>query len=215
MIGDPIGSRAVRLAVLSGVMMTLAGCGGGNLLSGVYGSAATEPVGPMTSKGVPIETASAPIRIDFDPAKECPSINVPAGTSAYAAYAGQASPDNVRFQARISDFARECTLAGGNSVSIKVGVKGLVILGEKGSPGTYPAPLRIAVRDRDGTVVASNSQHLSVTIPAGSSQGSFKVVDNSIIVPIGLEKPLGSYEILVGFDEKGGALAKSKKKPPA
>ena len=114
-------------------------------------------------------------------------------------------PTNVRFQARISEFARECILNPGNTVTIKVGVQGLVILGEKGSPGTFPAPLRISVRDRDGKIVASNAQRLSVTVPPGSTQARFKIVDNSITVPIGLDKPLRSYEILIGFDEKGGA----------
>jgi hypothetical protein len=132
---SPLASLAKGLAALS-ALAALAGCE--NFRTGLYGSAATE----AAQQQADMENAAAggptskPIRVDFDPATECPQINVPAGTSAYAAYAGGLDSANIRFQARISDFARECTLNPGNTVTIKIGVQGLVVLGEKGAPGT-------------------------------------------------------------------------------
>ena len=216
MVGGRMGTAAAGAAVLA-VALALGGCAGG--LSGVYGSAESSPtIDPSTERGAaPVrgdpsqERGAAPMRVDMDPEAECPQINVPAGTSSYSAYAGEASPLNVRFQARIAEFARECTLGSDNTVHIKVGVEGLVILGEKGAPGTFPAPLTISARDRDGTIISSQNKGLSVTIPPGATQATFRVIDDSITVPISFAKPLRSYEILVGFNAKGAAAAKKKR----
>jgi hypothetical protein len=205
--GSPFTTVAKGLGLTS-ALLALAACE--NFKSGLYGSAASEVATEQaTTTGTP---SGAPIRVDFDPETECPQINVPAGTSAYASYSGPQDGANVRFQARISDFARECTLLPGNMVGIKVGVQGLVIIGEKGAPGTYPAPLRIAVRDRDGTVVSEQRPRLSVTIPPGATQGSFKIVESSFSVPISFEKPLRSFDIEVGFEQGGAAAAPRKKR---
>jgi len=182
-----------------------------SVTTGLYGSSAEE-ADQQAAAGATGATGSAstPVRINMDPDAECPQINVPAGTSSYASYAGEPSSDNVRFQARISQFARQCTLNAGNTVTIKVGVEGRVILGTKGAPGSYPAPLTISVRDRTGAVVASRAQRLSVSVPAGDTQGTFKIIDDGIVVPISPSKPLASYEILVGFQEGAGTGRKRR-----
>jgi hypothetical protein len=154
---------------------------------------------------------AGPVRVNMDPDAECPQINVPLGQSSYSSFAGESSPANYRFQARISEFARQCILNPGNTITVRIGVQGLVILGEKGSPGTYPAPLRIAIRDRDGNTIWTASQKPSVTIPAGATQASFRIVDDTAIIPISLEKPLHTYEIEVGFVQGGTPTAKRKR----
>jgi hypothetical protein len=206
MSGGRTGFLAVRCAGIIG-LLALGACG--NAASGLYGSAATEPVSPQLAATDPAE---APARVNMDPDAECPQINVPSGMSSYASYAGEPGPATVRFQASVAQFARQCTLNPGNTVTIRVGIEGRVVIGEKGSPGTYPAPLRVWVRDRDGTVIVSKEQHLSVTVPAGETQGTFKIIDDSIVVPITLEKPLRTYEILVGFDAKGAGVPEKKRR---
>jgi hypothetical protein len=192
------GRTAARGAGLA-ALFAMAGCAGGSTnLSGLYGSAVTEAEqGEIAA--APSQTTDRPIVVNFDPATECPQINVPAGTSSYATYAGEPGAANFRFQARIADFARECVLNSGNTVTIKIGVEGLVVLGEKGSPGTFPATLRIAVKNRGGKVVSEQLRKLSVTVPAGSTQASFRVIDDSAIVPLSADEPLRGYEIEVGF----------------
>jgi hypothetical protein len=204
-----MGAAAAMLAALA-AGFALGGCE--SMKTGLYGSAADEAATEQTQAATVATGSSTPVRINMDPAADCPQINVPSGMSAYASYAGEPSSFNVRFQARIAEFARECILNAGNMITIKVGVEGLMLLGEKGTPGTYPAPLRILIRDRDGNVVASSDKHLSVTVPAGSTQASFKLIDDSLVVPISPERPLQSFEIIVGFDEKGGGAAPRGKK---
>jgi hypothetical protein len=201
-----MGYRALAGCVLFGAT-ALGGCN--SVTTGLYGSAAEEAdQQQLVSSGG--AGPSGPVRLNMDPEEECPQVNVPSGSSSYASYAGAPDAGNVRFQARISDFARECVLNAGNTVTIRVGVEGRVILGSKGSPGTYLAPLTISVRDRSGTIVASRAQRLSVTVPAGDTQGKFRIVEDAIVVPVSLDKPLSSYEILVGFQEGGGTGRKRR-----
>jgi hypothetical protein len=207
MNGGRMGAAAA-MAALAG-SLALGGCE--SVTTGLYGSAAQEAATTQSQAEAQAADSTTPVRINIDPAADCPQINVPSGMSSYASYAGEPSTFSVRFQARIAEFARECILNPGNTVTIKVGVEGLMLLGEKGVPGTYPAPLRIFIRDRDGNVVASSDKRLSVTVPAGGSQASFRLVEDSLVVPISPEKPLRSYEIIVGFDEKGAAPPRGKK----
>jgi hypothetical protein len=196
-----VGGRMGSVLKCSAMLAALTGLGGcASMVSGLYGSAATEEASATAS-------ASGPkvARVDIDPDAECPQINVPIGASSYASYAGEASPGNVRFQARIAQFARECVLNSDNTVTIRIGVDGLVILGEKGAPGTYPAPLQILIKDRDGQVVFSQASSRSVTIAPGQTQGTFRVIDDSAKVPISAHRPLRSYEIIIGFQTKGAA----------
>lgn len=202
-----IGGRSGLVAVLAG-LTALGGCANG--LSGLYGSAATEAETPQLASGAPVP--AAPTKVNMDPDAECPQINVPSGMSSFAAYAGAPGPSTVRYQVSVAQFARQCVLNADNTVTIRVGIEGLAVLGEKGSPGTFQAPLRIWVRDRETTVIASKSNRLSVTIPPGETQGNFKIVEESLIVPISLDKPLHTYEILVGFDAAGGGKPAKKKK---
>lgn len=141
--------------------------------------------------------------IDFDPATECPQVQVIPGTSYFASYDGAPAPGSVRYQLSIDDYARECTLIPGNQVQIKIGLEGQALLGARGTPGSVSAPVRVAIRDRSGTVISSRILTASATIPPGGAQAGFRLVDQGASVPISAEKPLKSYEILVGFDEKG------------
>jgi hypothetical protein len=61
-------------------------------------------------------------------------------------------------------------------------------------------------------VVSEKRERLSVTVPAGSSQGSFKIIEDSFTVPIALDRPLRTYDIEVGFEQNGGAAAPARRK---
>jgi hypothetical protein len=201
-------------------LAALGGCGGGGatFLSGVYGSAAQEQApNPNITPGVNGVTVTStesakPVVIPVDPDEECPVINVPAGMSSYASYAGAASPENVRYQLVLSNFARECTLVSGTSIGIKIGIEGRVLIGEKGSPGTYSAPLTINVRDRDNNSVYTKTVQVSASVPPGDSQGVFKVIDSGILLPLSLAKPVRYYEIQIGFGGSKAAVAARKKR---
>ena len=57
---------------------------------------------------------------------------------------------NLKYQVTIGTTARECRMGPNNTVLLKVGMQGRVILGpEGGSPGTVDVPLRFAVVRED------------------------------------------------------------------
>lgn len=194
-----------RLVIVSALALGLAGCAGGSVPGlDLFGSSSTPPAPAETQTATAgsATTGSEPatrLIIDFDPANECPAVNVPSGASAFSSGQGQ----TIRYQASLLDFARECTMSGPQSVAIKIGVRGLVKLGEAGSPGSYTAPLRITVRTRAGEVVSTITQRVKVTIPPGAQNAPFQYVAAPVTVPISLSQPLRSYDLQVGFDSRG------------
>ncbi|MDQ0470383.1 hypothetical protein [Labrys wisconsinensis] len=221
MVGGRIGIWAAR-CMAAAALAALGGCGGGSggpsWFSGVYGSAAEEQApNPNITPGVNGVTVTSaesakPVVVPVDPDAECPAINVPSGMSSYASYAGAASPDNVRYQLILSDYARECSLVSGSSIAIKIGIQGRVLLGEKGSPGTYSAPLTVTVRDRDAKTVYSKTVQVSASVAGGDTQGTFKLIDNDILLPLSLQKPVRYYEIQIGFGGNKPAEAVRRKR---
>lgn len=195
MVGSQYGVWAARSALLAGVVapaLLLGGCTS-SMITGVYGT--------PTETATPTQTASqAPLRVDFDPDTECPQINIPTGAAAYG-------PPSAQFS--ITNFARECDLASGNTVTIKVGVEGHVA---SSGGGGYSAPVRITIRDRDEKPVYTKVIRVSAAATLGGGPGSFRVVDTSAPITIGLEQPLSSYDIVVGFDGKGGTVTKKKRR---
>jgi hypothetical protein len=195
MVGRQYGVWAARGALLAG-LVALGGCSS-SIITGVYGTPTAD-----SSSSAP-STSSAPTRVDFDPDTECPVVNVPNGASYYDSRGGA--------RMTISKFARECDLSGPASITIKIGIKGLAIL-KTAAAGTYSAPLRIAIRDRDEHVVYSKVLQVAASVPPGEDQGSFEVVDTSTPIVIGVQQPLNSYDIQVGFENKGAAAPVAKKK---
>ena len=70
----------------------------------------------------------------------CPPVDVAEDGAAYRV--GGAESASVRYQFNIGDTARQCDPAGPGQASIKVGVKGDVVIGPAGSAGTYSVPLK-------------------------------------------------------------------------
>jgi hypothetical protein len=68
---------------------------------------------------------------------DCPEVRVPSGEAALRV-GGQESA-SVRHQFSVGQVARECGVAG-NDLTIRVGVKGRVVLGPAGSPGNLGPP---------------------------------------------------------------------------
>jgi hypothetical protein len=188
MVGRQFGVWAARGALLAGVV-ALGSCSS-SIITGVYGSPteADAPAQPAAPTG--------PVRVDFDPDSECPEINIPTGSAAYG------TPNGSQFS--ISNFARECDLASGTTVTIKIGIEGHVVLAGSGG-GTYSAPVRVTIRDRDEKVAYTKVIRVSAAVAPGAGNGAFRVVDTSAPITIGLEQPLSSYDIVLGFDGKGMA----------
>ncbi len=115
----------------------------------------------------------------------------------------------VDYQAAVNDVARECR-NDGVSTTMRIGVRGRVVLGTVGQPGTYTVPLRITVRRTGGETLYNNLVRLSVTVGADGG-ANFQHVEENIVVP---QPPIGEdiYEALVGVDPTGGNSAPRKRR---
>lgn len=182
--------------------LALAGCNSGSsVLPSLGGGGAGGGLASQALFGNPQQAPRdrAPEEeIDYN----CPGVDVMEGAAAVRV--GRAGSSEVAHQASLTDVARECRFAG-NQVTIKVGVQGRMLIGALGRPGTYPVPVRVAVKQGD-KVVANRMTRVSVTIPAGESSVAFTHIEDNITLPIlpGSD-PAESYDIFVGFDGSGAA----------
>jgi hypothetical protein len=140
----------------------------------------------------------------------CPEIQILDGTSADRIYAPGTDQSNlaVRYQFSIQDVARDCQVSGGQ-VAMKVGVAGRILLGPAGSPGTYPAPIRVAIINiADGTPVISKLYQVPTGVADGQTEAPFTLVTDPLSVPA-IDHFAQNYTIKVGFDSAGNG----KKQP--
>ncbi len=151
---------------------------------------------------------------DVDVKNNCPEIEVLDGTSAMRTYAGANQNPNVRYQFSLGDVERECAVQG-NQLSIKVGIEGRVLLGPTGAPGSFTAPVRVAIRrDADHKAAVSQLYKVPVTVPPGGTEAGFSLVtDPPLLVPLLGANPDEDYSVVVGFDEAGSAAAPAKASP--
>ncbi len=102
--------------------------------------------------------------------EDCPGATIRQGAGAWAQNAGQ-GPTNIRYQANIVQIARECALLG-DTMTIKVGVEGRVLVGPKGGAGNVTVPLRIALVQEgpQPRPVISKFYAVNVNVPQGATQ---------------------------------------------
>jgi hypothetical protein len=148
------------------------------------------------------------------PDVECPGVDIRTGAATLniAGKPGQATAGDLRYQVSFGQTARECTVQG-ETMSIKVGVQGRVILGPMGGPGVVDVPLRYAVV-REGVqprTVVTKFKRLPVTVAPDQTHVQFVDVEDGIAFPLPPASEIDAYIVYVGFDEIG---EKPEKKPP-
>ena len=149
---------------------------------------------------------------------DCPSVDIRTGAETYTVNGKppEASETDVRYQLSFTDFARQCTLVGGNLV-MKVGVQGRIIVGPIGGPGPVDIPLRYAVV-QEGVAprtIATKFKRVGAVVPPGQSNVVFSDVEEDLSFPMPSRTELAGYMVYVGFDAIGDAPAKKPvaKKP--
>lgn len=192
--------------VLLMAMMSLAACttsGSDGILSGVLPGkkdkaaqnsqlAAVKPGTNPNARGKLINTNTA--LTDY-----CPAVRIRSGTNTLRTYpkgADKENSDNIRYQVTITDAARECNYVGEN-LNIKVGAKGRVITGPKGSAGNVTMPIRVAVVVGRETVYSKLHRPVQ-TIAQGASGATFTFVDDQLVIPA---PKATNVRIYLGFDE--------------
>jgi hypothetical protein len=165
--------------------------------SGQQKVAATAPTGP-------------------DPNLDCPGVDVRSGAATLAVNAPGADPNptNLRFQATVSQTARECAVSAGN-MTMRVGIQGRLILGPAGSPGKFEVPMRLALV-REGIeprTIWTKLYRVPVTIPPGEGNVTFVQVEEGMTFPVPDRRDLEAYVVYVGFDPNAMSVQPEKKKP--
>jgi hypothetical protein len=183
--------------------VTVAGCAS---LESVTG-----PIGGMFSwsgSGEP----PPPQRTDVD----CPQITVRTGASTWQVPSG-ATGASVRYQATIGQLARECAILG-DTMTIKVGVEGRVLVGPRGGPGSVTVPLRVAVvhEGPQPRSIWTKFYSIPVNIAGGTTQAIFAQVEDDLTFQLPVNRgDLTSYIVYVGFDPQAAIDAqRAKQKAP-
>jgi hypothetical protein len=149
---------------------------------------------------------------------DCPAVTVRTGASAWQISAGSGAT-NVRYQGSLGQLARECAVLG-ETMTMRVGVEGRILVGPKGGPGNVNVPLRIALVAEGPTPrpIWSKFYSVSVSVPPNASQAIFSQVEDDLTFPLPASKRMDNYIVYVGFDPQGAAAAAkgtAKAKTPA
>ena len=172
--GQHVGRRPRGAARAAALIVTLAAAGcssldiiGSSSPTDSSGGSFTQRVRNLFSSGSASgqDKVAATAPAGPDPNLDCPSVTVRSGAATLAVNAPGADPSatNLRFQASVSQTARECAVSAGN-MTMKIGIQGRVILGPAGTPGKVEVPMRLALV-REKTFVADLlSQHVRETV---------------------------------------------------
>ncbi|TCT06009.1 hypothetical protein [Aquabacter spiritensis] len=217
-----VASPLSRLLVPAALAAMLAGCGGNS--QGLFGApgttvdpagggqrisdAAVAGVGGPSVTGPPsLTVGSGPDAIDYS----CPMVDVRTGAAAWQV---PASGGGLRYQGSISNMARECAIVD-RTMTMKVGIEGRVLLGDKGTPGAVNVPIRIAVVQEGPSPKTITTKFFTVplNIPAAEGQISFSVVEDTISFPLVSAAEIERYVVYVGFDPQGTETRPSRPRP--
>jgi hypothetical protein len=147
---------------------------------------------------------------------ECPGVEIRQGAGQLAISANPAEPTamNQRFQLAFSETARECRVVG-PMLTMRVGVRGRVILGPAGTPGEVAVPIRFAVvrESVHPTTIATKFHLLPVMLAPGEPNVSFAYVEEDITFPFPRGNEIDAYVVYVGFDPASAQDMDRKKRP--
>ncbi len=218
-------ARAVALIVL----LAAAGCSSFDVLGtsqpssppsgdSSSGSSFTQRIKNVFSSGTASgqEKVAATAPSGPDPNLDCPGVTVRSGAATLGVNTPGAdpSPTNLRFQATISQTARECAVSAGN-MTMKIGIQGRVILGPAGTAGKFEVPMRLALV-REGVeprTIWTKLYRVPVTVPPGESNIPFVQVEEGMTFPVPGREDLEAYVVYVGFDPNALAPEKPTKRP--
>ena len=104
----------------------------------------------------------------------------------------------VVHRGEITKMARECQLYS-DSVVVKYGFAGRVLLGPKGTPGPISMPVSVRVAGAEQKTLATDKMSIAATVPAGNPVGYFSMV-REIAFPILVGTRPEDYKVFVAFD---------------
>ena len=131
----------------------------------------------------------------------------------------------VGYQAGLSQTARECKL-NGQTLTMRVGIQGRIILGPAGGPGQIELPIRLAVvhEGPEPKTITTKLNRVPVTVPDGDGNVQFTTIEEDLTFQMPRTAGLiDEYVVYIGFDPQGfreptrkrPERAPSKRRPPA
>ncbi len=163
---------------------------------------------PTNQKTATIGTGPGAAASDID----CPSVTILSGTAALQIPQGVGAT-NIRYQGSIGQLARECAILG-ETMTMRVGIEGRLLVGPKGGPGSVNVPIRLSlVQEGVGRkTILSKLYSVPVSIPPGASQAIFSQVEDDLTFPMPSPvSALEKYAVYVGFDPRGATAAEKGK----
>lgn len=187
--------------------LTVAGCASVESVLGPMGSifSSAPATGPY---GEPLPTPASDV--------DCPQVTVRTGAATWQIPPGT-GPTNIRYQASLGQLARECALLG-DTMTVRVGIEGRVLVGPKGGPGNVSIPVRIAVihEGPQPRTLWTKFYSIPVTIAQRTTQAAFAQVEDDVTFQLPANKgELAAYVVYVGFDPQGATPARTKQKQKA
>lgn len=187
--------------------LTVAGCASVESVLGPMGSifSSAPATGPY---GAPLPTPASDV--------DCPQVTVRTGAATWQIPPGT-GPTNIRYQASLGQLARECALLG-DTMTVRVGIEGRVLVGPKGGPGNVSIPVRIAVihEGPQPRTLWTKFYSIPVTIAQRTTQAAFAQVEDDVTFQLPANKgELAAYVVYVGFDPQGATPARTKQKQKA
>jgi hypothetical protein len=174
----------------------------------------------FTSSGSNANASAAAGALTLPSNFECPSVQVRTGAATLTDTTNPNEPSatNLRYQVTVTTTARECRLGPNNTVSMKVGMQGRVILGpEGGGVSSVNVPIRFAVvRETVETkVLTTKLDRVVVAIPPNDSNVLFTHVTEGLEFPMPRGNDIDNYLVYIGFDPAGAAPEPKRPAPKA
>jgi len=130
----------------------------------------------------------------------CPRVSLHEGTAILRTFTRnhQDDPDQMIYQATITDVTRSCRYDGGN-LYMQVAAAGRIVWGPKGSTGTgtLELPIRVAVKQGE-ELPYSRLGKIQVAVPPTGDAQQFIYKDEQVVLPAPTKQDL---QVLTGFDE--------------
>jgi hypothetical protein len=145
---------------------------------------------------------SSPATVQDGGGLTCPDVKIRPGASTYAVAAPGKQPvgNDLRYQATIARYARDCNLENGR-ITARVGIQGRVIVGPAGAPVSVEIPLRVAVVKDGVNEKVITTTVVRTTVPMGEGLSvPFSVVAEDVVYPAVSVDENDSYVFYIGFD---------------
>lgn len=128
----------------------------------------------------------------------CPRITLREGTANFRTYTkgGEDNPDEVIYQASITDVTRTCKYRNGQ-LYMTVAAAGRIVNGPQARAGSVTLPVRVAITEGEN-VPYSNLGRLDVAVSGGNEGTQFIYKDEQVVLAEPATRNLQAY---VGFDE--------------